>query len=92
VTRALEAWLEGVHVGRFTRAPDGAVRFAYDDGAPATPISLSLPRDGQATRQAAAHFLENLLPDEHHTRARMAQAYEASGTGTSGRREQSAIH
>ncbi|MCS3878844.1 type II toxin-antitoxin system HipA family toxin [Gordonia amarae] len=56
--------------------------FRYDEDAPETPISLSLPREGSATRRAAASFLENLLPDHEHTRVRLAAAYGARSTET----------
>lgn len=78
----LEVWLEGVHAGQFVFAGDGAVTFQYDPDAPATPISLSLPRSGRHARRAAAHFLENLLPDLPAARAAMARAYGAASTST----------
>ena len=74
----LEAWLEGAHVGRFAEGEDGVVTFSYDDDAPETPISLSLPRERPATRKAAANFLANLLPDQDQVRARMARVYDAA--------------
>ncbi|MCJ1686447.1 HipA domain-containing protein [Rathayibacter sp. VKM Ac-2927] len=82
MTERLEAWLEGRHAGRFTRDADGTIGFTYSDDAPSTPISLSLPREGTTTRTAAARFLDNLLPDQEHTRRRMAQAYGVASTGT----------
>ncbi|QJU52548.1 HipA domain-containing protein [Herbiconiux sp. KACC 21604] len=72
----LEAWLEGHHAGQFVFG-DGPPRFEYDAEAPATPLSLSLPRDGRATKLAPANFLENLLPENERTRQRMASAYSA---------------
>lgn len=77
MTRRLDAWLEGRHVGRFV-ADDGPVRFVYDADAPEFPISLSLPRDGTAARKAAGRFLENLLPDNPRARIRLAAAYGAA--------------
>lgn len=82
MSHRLEAWLEGQHVGQFWHDARGDVRFTYADSAPQTPISLSLPRDGQATAAAPGAFLENLLPDQEHTRARMAQVYGTAGTNT----------
>lgn len=76
----LEAWLEGHHVGQFV-FDERTVTFVYDDDAPETPISLSVPRDQPATRNAARNFLENLLPEHAQTRARMANVYGASSTG-----------
>lgn len=82
MTRILEAWLEGEHIGQFRRADDGTVTFAYAADAPATPISLSLPRDGGASKKAAKNFLENLLPDNEDVRISMRSAYDASSTAT----------
>ena len=64
----LEVFKDGSHIGRFTRSDDQIIRFVYDDDAPPTPISLSLPRDGQATSRAAANLLNNLLPDNEDVR------------------------
>ncbi|WP_374945686.1 HipA domain-containing protein [Agreia sp.] len=80
--RALDAWLEGSFVGRFTETDDRHVLFEYDPGAPSTQISLSLPRNRPHTKNAAKHFLENLLPDHEATRTRMARVYAAAGVGT----------
>ncbi len=77
MTDRLEAWLEGRHAGAFVFADDGQARFEYAEDAPATPVSLSLPRDRPATRRAAINYLENLLPDSARTRERMAIAYGA---------------
>lgn len=82
MTDRLEAWLEGVHAGTFEFDHDKPVTFAYDEDAPATPISLSLPRDRPAARNAATNFLENLLPDHDRTRQRMATAYGAPSSRT----------
>lgn len=73
--RILHAWLEGRHAGVFTRTPAGSIDFEYADSAPITPLSLSLPRGGGATRRAAANFLDNLLPDNIAARQQMASAY-----------------
>lgn len=81
MTNVLEAWLEGEHVGRFTVA-NNIIAFVYDGDAPETPISLSLPRDRPAMRLAAQNFLDNLLPDQAETRARMATAYGAASSST----------
>lgn len=78
----LDAWLEGEFVGQFIFDDHGPAAFEYADDAPDTPISLSLPRDRPATRNAAANFLENLLPDHATTRARMATVYSAPSTDT----------
>lgn len=78
MTRRLDAWLEGHHIGQFVEE-DRLVRFVYDGDAPEFPISLSLPRDGAAARNAAGRFLENLLPDSPRTRLRLAAGYGAAG-------------
>ncbi len=80
---ALDAYLEGVFYGRFTESgPRGQYDFEYDDEAPDAPISLSLPREGRATRRAATNLLDNLLPDRAEARERMAAIYDVSGTET----------
>lgn len=82
MTCSLDAWLEDRLVGTFVSTPDGTVTFTYAADAPPTPISLSLPRDGRATRRAAANFLSNLVPDEERARIRLASAYGAVSTST----------
>lgn len=78
----LEAWLEGRHYGQFIFEYSEPTRFEYDPDAPATPISLSLPRNGEGSTKAAGNFLENLLPDHAQTRVRMASVYHAKSTRT----------
>ncbi|RGE16490.1 MULTISPECIES: HipA domain-containing protein [unclassified Leucobacter] len=80
MSERIEVWLEGRHVGQFV-FDEGDVTFVYDEDAPPTPISLSLPRDRPAVRKAARNFLENLLPEHEQTRARMANAYGAKSAG-----------
>lgn len=82
MTDRLEAWLEGQHVGSFEFPENSPVTFSYDVDAPATPISLSLPKDRPATKRAAGNFLENLLPDHATTRDRMASTYGAASSRT----------
>ena len=86
MTDRLEAWLEGQHIGTFELKSGQLVTFTYDDDAPATPISLSLPRDRPATKRAAGNFLENLLPDHATTRECMAVAYGAPSARSTLRR------
>lgn len=79
----LDAYLEGDYYGRFSEGDrPGDLTFTYDESAPATPISLSLPRDGRASRFAAANLLDNLLPDRDEVRERMKKSYGATGTDT----------
>ena len=77
---ALDAYLEGVFYGTFDMPETGPATFAYAESAPESPISLSLPRHGRATRAAATNFLENLLPDRTAARERMADALGAEST------------
>ncbi|XPP27601.1 MAG: HipA domain-containing protein [Leucobacter sp.] len=79
MSERLEAWVEGRHIGQFV-FDEGEVSFDYDEDAPPTPISLSLPRDRPAARKAARNFLENLLPEHERTRARMANVYGAASS------------
>lgn len=81
MSTALDAWLEGRRVGQF-RDGGQLAEFHYDDDAPDTPISLSLPRGSLPTRKAASNFLDNLLPDHSATRERMARTYGARSTST----------
>lgn len=67
----LHVWRDGEHVGEFLRDPHGRVSFRYDSDRE-SPISLSLPANGNASRTAAETFLENLLPDDENARRRMA--------------------
>ena len=77
----LDAYLEGVYYGRFAEGDHTSeLVFTYDESAPATPISLSIPRDGRASRCAATNLLDNLLPDRDEVRERMKKSYGAAGT------------
>ena len=82
MTSALDAYLEGKHVGQFARNADGTTAFTYDGDAAGAPISLSLPRDGSWTKRAPENFLQNFLPDHAETRERMAAAYAAASVDT----------
>jgi len=81
MTTVLHAWLEGIYVGRFTLTGDHRATFDYDQDAPSTPVSLSLPRDGGWARAAPYLFLDNLLPDNDVTRSRMAIDSGAASDG-----------
>ena len=67
----LHVWRERQHIGVFTSI-DRIVTFSYDEDAPQSPLSLSLPRDGGWNKSAPLHFLDNLLPDNPCTRRRIA--------------------
>lgn len=72
-TEILHAYLEGTHIGTFTR-DSGGIGFEYDDSTQeATPISLSLPRDIIHHGGAALAYLDNLLPDRADVRQRWAR-------------------
>lgn len=70
---ALEVFKDGRHLGQFRRGASEPVSFAYDRDYEGPPISLSLPLDGGATRNAAERFLDNLLPDNVRVRGRWAR-------------------
>lgn len=84
ITQALNVVLNGRPVGVFSRAPSGAVSFTYAlqwlaDGR-ALPVSLSLPLREQAyTGQPVNAVFENLLPDNHAIRRRVAEQVGADG-------------
>lgn len=78
--RRLEAWLEDRHAGAFID-DGGKIEFVYDENTSA-PISLSLPREGRATKSAAGRFLENLLPENPRARRWMAEAYRVDSLDT----------
>lgn len=65
----LYAFAAGERVGEFVRNMRGQVSFSYEDGYAGTPISLSLPLAGLASSQAAANYLDGLLPDDPEVRA-----------------------
>lgn len=79
MTRVLEAWFEGVHVGQFLQ-DERDTQFVYDSAAPESPITLSLPRSGTASRNAASNYLENLLPDADNARLWMKRVTGAAST------------
>ena len=74
-------------VGHLTKAPGGAISFAYDqawlDWAYALPISLSLPlREAPYRGAPVAAVFENLLPDSDALRRRVAEKVGAAGADT----------
>ena len=78
--------LNGRLVGNLRMGRDGAISFAY---APdwlawdyAVPVSLSLPLREQAhLGESVVAYLENLLPESHEFRYRIAAKLQAKGTG-----------
>lgn len=85
---ALDAWMNGFHLGRWERTRSGADQFVYDPawmGAPeGRSLSLSLPftQGGVPLRspRVAAYF-ENLIPDNERILRRLRDRYRvASGS------------
>lgn len=68
-------------LGRFEENPDGGVAFFYDDASSVnTPLSLSLMPDREHDSNAAAAFLDNLLPDNKVVRERWASERATGGS------------
>lgn len=82
MSQVLDVWLEQRHVGMFVFEASHPAKLFYDDDAPRTPLSLSLPRGGNWAKHAPQNFLDNLLPDAERTRIRMALSYGAADTTT----------
>ncbi|REJ06763.1 hypothetical protein DY023_05270 [Microbacterium bovistercoris] len=76
----LNAYLDGLPIGRFRQSPSGTITFHYDDQATTrTPISLSMPRTLPDPRQRAARpYLAGLLPDNPGALAAIAREYRTS--------------
>jgi serine/threonine-protein kinase HipA len=90
--RALDIWMNGLHVGRWERTRSGADQLVY---APAwmqaregRPLSLSLPfarnhvtGQGAPLRSAAvAAYFDNLIPDNDRILRRLRDRYAAAST------------
>lgn len=81
----LNIFLNARLVGQLTKAPGGAIGFAYDrtwlERANAFAISLSLPlRETRYTGERVSAVFENLLPDSKPIRTRVAERVGAAGT------------
>lgn len=76
----LQAYLDGIRVGRFAQSNAGAITFHYDEAAAtSTPISLSMPRSLPDHRQRAARpYLAGLLPDNPGALQAIARQYRTS--------------
>lgn len=82
----LDAYLDGLPVGRFRQSPSGTITFHYSDQiATRTPISLSMPRTLSDHRQRAARpYLAGLLPDNPGALEAIAREYRTSPTSLFG--------
>lgn len=79
-TRILNVWDDDGHeIGTFVQRKR-TITFEYAPGAPRTPISLSLPREGGWNEQAPEAFLENLLPENSGARFAMMRAQGGKST------------
>lgn len=68
-------------LGRFEETPSGDITFSYDDASSVeTPLSLSLMPGREHHPNAAAAFLDNLLPDNKKVRARWASERATGGS------------
>lgn len=76
----LDAYLDGVAVGRFRQSASGTITFHYSEQtATRTPISLSMPRSLPDHRQRAARaYLAGLLPDNPGALDAIAREYRTS--------------
>ncbi|MBO9626607.1 MAG: HipA domain-containing protein [Microbacterium sp.] len=76
----LDAYLDGVLVGRFQQSAGGTITFGYrDDATSRTPMSLSMPRTLTEHKQRAARpYLEGLLPDNPGALQAIATEYGTS--------------
>lgn len=81
MTEVLHCWVEGHYTGRFERDEIGAIAFVYEGDSDRT-ISLSLPREGRATRMAAAHFLDALTPESRAARDALREYSGAKSTSS----------
>lgn len=83
--RALDVWMNGELVGRWTADGNAGHRFAYDhawlSSPNARPLSLSLPlaRGSDAFGgDVVEHYFDNLLPDSLAIRKRLASRFGAA--------------
>lgn len=91
-TRALDLWMNGLHVGRWERTRSGVDQLIYDPdwmAAPeGRPLSLSLPfavagergTPIQVPAAVVAAYFDNLLPDNDRILRRLRDRYGAAST------------
>ena len=80
--RTLNAWMNGLFVGRWTIPTNGPMEFKYDDAWASSPqgrplsLSLPIPFDNQALKGIeVGYFFDNLLPDSDPIRKRIQQRF-----------------
>lgn len=88
-TKRLGIWMNGQHVGHWIMSPSGESQLQYDahwlKHEQARPLSLSLPfRVGNEPTHGTVveNYFDNLLPDSHQIRRRLAQHYRTPSTNT----------
>jgi len=81
-SRTLNAWMNGLLVGRWTIPTTGPMEFKYDDSWASSPqgrplsLSLQIPFDQQALKgKEVGYFFDNLLPDSDPIRKRIQQRF-----------------
>lgn len=81
-SRTLNAWMNGLLVGRWTIPTTGPMEFLYDDSWASSPqgrplsLSLPIPFDQQALKgKEVGYFFDNLLPDSDPIRQRIQQRF-----------------
>lgn len=81
-SRALNVWMNGRLVGRWTIQAGGAMEFRYDDAWVSSPqsrplsLSLPIPFDGQPLKgKTVGFFFDNLLPDSQPIRNRLQHRF-----------------
>ena len=80
----LGVFLNTRRIGALQKENSGAIRFTYDSDwlqwEQALPVSLSLPlREDAYTGNAVLAVFENLLPDNEHSRNRVASKFQTEG-------------
>lgn len=76
----LHAWRDGRHVATFTRSRADTPAELHYDSSTAPSLSLSLVNGRRHARRAASFWLEGLLPENPHMRARLAARHGADAS------------
>jgi serine/threonine-protein kinase HipA len=86
--RALDAWMNGLRVGRWSVSAQGVHSFAYDGSWPASPqgrpLSLSLPlgSPGSFRGESVLAYFDNLLPTAAVPRQRLQSSFAVATADT----------